>query len=453
MARYRAEGEAAFEPRSRARKTTPTATPPATVELIAAAAEAARRGRPGRRRRHDRVAPEPPPRPAAVPGHGPPDPDPRRRRHPRAAEATQELLHPLPGRPAERDLAVRLHPLPAHRPDGSPARRRDHHLARRPLPLRPARHRSSPHHRPDRAGHVPQAADQHGYPASTLTDNGMVYTVRLRRRPRRTQPPRAELRRLEHRPEELPTEPPHHLRQGRTLPADPEEMAARPTRPADHHRRAAGPDRHVRRRVQPPTGRTGPCPTGPPRPPPTRPAPKPPPRRPRTDTHDRVRHDTRRQGRHRHPALAGRLHHIGIGRTHAGTHVLLLVQDLHIRVVDAATGELLRELTIDPSRDYQPTGATRPTRNDERRTCNRGFGCPRCLETSQRRGLAVSWLRTSRTGCLKTCRTDVAGHRDSRWLARLGHVEGPSGHHRCAWSRTTRAEVAAQLRRLPVLGL
>jgi transposase InsO family protein len=24
-----------------------------------------------------------------------------------------------------------------------------------------------------------QAADQHGYPASTLTDNGMVYTVRL----------------------------------------------------------------------------------------------------------------------------------------------------------------------------------------------------------------------------------------------------------------------------------
>ena len=52
----------------------------------------------------------------------------------------------------------------------------------------------------------------------------------------------------------------------------------------------------------------------------------------------------------------GRLHHIGIGRTHAGTHVLLLVQDLDVRVIDAATGELLRELTIDPTRDYQPTG-------------------------------------------------------------------------------------------------
>ena len=48
--------------------------------------------------------------------------------------------------------------------------------------------------------------------------------------------------------------------------------------------------------------------------------------------------------------------HIGIGRTYAGTCVLLLVQDLDIRVIDAATGELLRELTLDPARDYQPTG-------------------------------------------------------------------------------------------------
>jgi hypothetical protein len=52
----------------------------------------------------------------------------------------------------------------------------------------------------------------------------------------------------------------------------------------------------------------------------------------------------------------GRLRHIGIGRTHARTHVLILVQDLHIRVINAATGQLLRELTLDPTRDYQPTG-------------------------------------------------------------------------------------------------
>ena len=34
VARYRAEGEAAFEPRSRRPKTSPTATPAATVELV-----------------------------------------------------------------------------------------------------------------------------------------------------------------------------------------------------------------------------------------------------------------------------------------------------------------------------------------------------------------------------------------------------------------------------------
>ena len=59
----------------------------------------------------------------------------------------------------------------------------------------------------------------------------------------------------------------------------------------------------------------------------------------------------------------GRLHHIGIGRAHARTPMLLLVQDLDIRIVNAATGELLRELTLDPTRDYQPTGPTRPPRS------------------------------------------------------------------------------------------
>jgi len=33
---------------------------------------------------------------------------------------------------------------------------------------------------------------------------------------------------------------------------------------------------------------------------------------------------------------------------------LLLVQDLEVRIVNAITGELLRELTIDPNKDYQP---------------------------------------------------------------------------------------------------
>jgi hypothetical protein len=34
--------------------------------------------------------------------------------------------------------------------------------------------------------------------------------------------------------------------------------------------------------------------------------------------------------------------------------VILLVHDLHVRIVNATTGELLRELIIDPSKDYQP---------------------------------------------------------------------------------------------------
>lgn len=59
----------------------------------------------------------------------------------------------------------------------------------------------------------------------------------------------------------------------------------------------------------------------------------------------------------------GHLHHIGVGRTHARTHVILLVQDLNIRIVNAVTGELLRELVLDPNVDYQPTGAPKgPTR-------------------------------------------------------------------------------------------
>jgi transposase InsO family protein len=47
-----------------------------------------------------------------------------------------------------------------------------------------------------------------------------------------------------------------------------------------------------------------------------------------------------------------RLHHIGVGRRFAGRSVLLLVQDLDVRIVDA-DGELIRALTLDPTRDYQ----------------------------------------------------------------------------------------------------
>lgn len=48
-----------------------------------------------------------------------------------------------------------------------------------------------------------------------------------------------------------------------------------------------------------------------------------------------------------------RLHHIGLGRALHGTRVLLLVADLEIRIL-TEDGELLRQLTLNPDRDYQP---------------------------------------------------------------------------------------------------
>jgi transposase InsO family protein len=50
-----------------------------------------------------------------------------------------------------------------------------------------------------------------------------------------------------------------------------------------------------------------------------------------------------------------RLYKIGIGRAHAGRPVRLLIADQDIRVI-STDGELIRELTLDPSRIYQPLG-------------------------------------------------------------------------------------------------
>jgi transposase InsO family protein len=78
---------------------------------------------------------------------------------------------------------------------------------------------------------------------------------------------------------------------------------------------------------------------------------------PLDDAHHRVRHDTiDRYGKLtlRH---ASRLHHIGVGRRHAGTKVLVLVKDLHVQIV-TANGDILRDLTLDPTRDYQPQPKT-----------------------------------------------------------------------------------------------
>ena len=72
------------------------------------------------------------------------------------------------------------------------------------------------------------------------------------------------------------------------------------------------------------------------------------------DVHFRVRHDRVDKTGSVTLRHNSRLHHIGIGRAHKHTPVTLLVADLDIRVIATQTGELLRHLTLDPTRDYQP---------------------------------------------------------------------------------------------------
>ncbi|MGH8965931.1 MAG: IS481 family transposase, partial [Actinomycetes bacterium] len=75
-----------------------------------------------------------------------------------------------------------------------------------------------------------------------------------------------------------------------------------------------------------------------------------------TSTHHRVRTDRVDKAGKITLRYRGRLYSIGIGRTHARTRVTVLVQDLNIRILDAATGELLRELVLNTSKRYQGTG-------------------------------------------------------------------------------------------------
>ncbi len=48
------------------------------------------------------------------------------------------------------------------------------------------------------------------------------------------------------------------------------------------------------------------------------------------------------------------MRHIGIGRPSRGTCVTMLVQDHDVTIINAYTGQIIRGLTIDPTRDYQP---------------------------------------------------------------------------------------------------
>jgi transposase InsO family protein len=230
------------------------------------------------------------------------------------------------------------------------------------------------------------AADLHGYPASTLTDNGMVYTVRLAGHGRQGGKNSFEAELSRRHITQKNSRPNHPTTCGkaerfqqtmkkwlRAQPVQPSTLAELQTllnqfRDEYNHRR---PHRSLPHRATPATAYNA---------------------RPKTapgterDTHDRVRRDKINKAGTVTLRIAGRLRHIGVGRTYAGTYVILLVQDLDVRVVHAATGELLRELTIDPRRDYQPTGRPPgPTKTHEPGPTKRRSGLFRCLETSHGR--------------------------------------------------------------------
>ncbi len=68
--------------------------------------------------------------------------------------------------------------------------------------------------------------------------------------------------------------------------------------------------------------------------------------------HDKIDTDGKLTLRHN-----SRLHHIGMGRRHAGTAVLILVHDLHVRII-TTSGQPLRDFQLNPEKDYQPQPKT-----------------------------------------------------------------------------------------------
>jgi transposase InsO family protein len=67
----------------------------------------------------------------------------------------------------------------------------------------------------------------------------------------------------------------------------------------------------------------------------------------------RVRRDRVDSGGNVTLRYQSKLRHLGVGRRHTGTRVLLLVADRDVRVIND-NGELLAQFTINPTKDYQP---------------------------------------------------------------------------------------------------
>ena len=350
--RYRAEGDAAFEPRSRRPRRSPTATDPATValivsireELVAAGLDAGADTIRWHLEHHHKVRVHA----ATIYRHlvraGLVTPAPKKR--PRSSYIRFEA-----DQPNECWQSDFTHYPLADGTDTEILSWLDDH-SRYALHITAHRRVTGP----IVLNAFRAAGTEHGYPASTLTDNGMVYTARYAggrggRNAFETELARLGITQKNSRPNHPTTcgkverfqqtlkkwlrsqPPPETIHELQTL-LDQFVVIYNQQRP---HRSLA-------RRATPATiytARPKATPTG------------------GDNPHYRVRHDRLDATGVVTLRVHGRLHHIGIGRTHARTHVIVLVDDLHVRVINATTGELLRDLTINVDRDYQPTGKPR----------------------------------------------------------------------------------------------
>jgi transposase InsO family protein len=189
------------------------------------------------------------------------------------------------------------------------------------------------------------AVEQHGPPASTLTDNGRVYTARFGggRNAFEHLLPLLGVRQKNGHPGHPQTQGKierFHQTLKRYLAAQPTptslpELQAQLDRFRDHYNEHR--PHRARDRTTPGTA--------------YRATPKALPAGGR-GTHYRLRYD--RVDRNGHVSLrhAGRMHHLGIGLRHRGTRILALADETTITVTALDTGEILSEHLIDPSRGY-----------------------------------------------------------------------------------------------------
>jgi transposase InsO family protein len=351
VARYGQEGEAAFEPRSRRPKTSPTAIPASTAGLITElrkdlagqGLDAGPQTIAWHLHHHHRIQVSPATISRYLARAGLVTPDPAKR----PKSSYLRFAAQLPNECWQSDFTH--YPL-ADGTDTEILTWLDDHSR---YALRITAHRRVTG--PVVLAQFRTAIAQHGIPASTLTGNGMVFTTKFAGGRGGRNGFEAELRRLGVRQKNgKPSHPQTQGKAGRFQQTLKNWLAAQEPQPATiaqlqtlldtfttlyNHQR---PHRSLPHRAVPATAYTA--------------RPKATPGDRTADTHDRVRTDQIDAGGKVTLRVGGRLHHIGIGAAHARTPVLMLIRDLHIRVINAATGELLRDLTLDPTRNYQPTG-------------------------------------------------------------------------------------------------